>query len=76
MKIAKVIPLFKKGEVFDAGNYRPISLLSSLSKILERLIFIRTTNFLMALSHLDDLESVYADVSKISLKRWHTLKYR
>ena len=36
MKIAKVIPLFKKGDVFDAGNYRPISLLSSLSKILER----------------------------------------
>ena len=46
MKIAKVIPLFKKGDALDAGNYRPISLLSSLSKILERLIFIRTTNFL------------------------------
>ena len=35
MKIAKVIPLLKKGDSFDTGNYRPISLLSSLSKILE-----------------------------------------
>ena len=48
MKIAKVTPLLKKGDVFYAGNYRPISLLSSLSNILERLIFIRTTNFLKA----------------------------
>ena len=52
MKIAKVIPLLKKGDVFDAGNYRPISLLSSLSKILERLIFTRTTNFLKAHARL------------------------
>ena len=49
LKIAKVILLYKKGDVLDdTGNYRPISLLSSLSKILERLIFIRTTNFLKA----------------------------
>ena len=48
MKIAKIIPWLKQGDDFDAGNYRPISLLSSLSKILERLIFTRTTNFLKA----------------------------
>ena len=46
MKIAKIIPLFKKGDDLDTGNYRPISLLSSLSKILERLIFTRVTKFL------------------------------
>ena len=46
MKIAKVIPLFKKGNTLDASNYRPISLLSSLSKILEKLIFLRTVKFL------------------------------
>ena len=47
MKIAKVIPLFKKGDDLDTGNYRPISLLSSLSKILEKLIFTRTIKFLI-----------------------------
>ena len=46
MKVAKVIPLFKKGDRLDPSNYRPISLLSALSKILEKLIFKRTISFL------------------------------
>ena len=46
MKIAKVIPIFKKGNKEELGNYRPISLLTSLSKILERLVYSRTLKFL------------------------------
>ena len=37
MKIAKVIPLYKSGSKNDFNNYRPISLLPQLSKILEKL---------------------------------------
>ena len=37
-KIVRIIPLFKKGQVNDCGNYRPVSLLSALSKILEKVI--------------------------------------
>ena len=48
MKIAKVIPLFKTGDNLDTSNYRPISLLSTISKILEKIIYIRTINFLQA----------------------------
>ena len=45
MKIAKVIPLFKKGDKEDTNNYRPISLLSTISKILEKLIYNRIVKF-------------------------------
>ena len=38
MKVGKVVPIFKKGDKDDITNYRPISLLPSLSKILEQLV--------------------------------------
>ena len=34
-----VVPVFKKGEVECTENYRPISLPSLLSKVLERCVF-------------------------------------
>ena len=39
LKKAKVIPLYKKDDNKLFGNYRPISLLSSISKIFERVAF-------------------------------------
>ena len=45
MKIAKVVPIFKKGDNLDVCNYRPISLLTSFSKILERIVYLRTVKF-------------------------------
>ena len=38
MKEARVKPLFKKGSNLDVGNYRPFSILSIISKILEQSI--------------------------------------
>ena len=37
LKDALIVPIFKKGEPTDIGNYRPISILPTLSKILEKL---------------------------------------
>ena len=46
MKLAKVIPLFKKGCLLTASNYRPISLLSVFSKITEKVTYERLYKFL------------------------------
>ena len=39
LKLAEVIPLFKKDDPFDKSNYRPVSLLSHVSKVFERIIY-------------------------------------
>ena len=39
LKIAKVIPLYKKGDDRILDNYRPISLLPSISKVFEKIVF-------------------------------------
>jgi len=41
LKYAVVKPIFKKGNEQEISNYRPISLLTSFSKIIERLIYAR-----------------------------------
>jgi hypothetical protein len=38
-KRANVIPIFKKAEKYIASNYRPVSLLSILAKVFEKIIF-------------------------------------
>ena len=45
-KIAKVIPSHKKGHTNDVNNYRPISLLSTFSKIMEKLMAVRLNTYL------------------------------
>ena len=47
LKLAKVIPLYKKDDEKSFGNYRPISLLSSFSKIFERIVFNQLYDYLI-----------------------------
>jgi hypothetical protein len=38
LKLCRVIPIFKSGNSSECDNYRPISLLSSISKLLEKIV--------------------------------------
>ena len=46
MKTAKVIPLYKSRDPQVLSNYRPISILTSMSKLLEKLVCNRLRKFL------------------------------
>ena len=46
LKIAKVVPIFKAGNPNDMDNYRPISLLSTFSKILEKIMANRLVEYM------------------------------
>ena len=46
LKSAKVVPVFKKDSKLDYRNYRPISLLSNIEKILEKHMYKRLYTFL------------------------------
>ncbi len=45
LKLAKEIPLFKKGDKTSMENYRPISLLPCMSKVLEKIINIQLYDY-------------------------------
>ena len=46
MNIARIIPILKNGIINDFTNYRPISLLSQFSKILENIFHNRMMSFI------------------------------
>lgn len=46
LKLARVVPIHKGGSKTEVSNYRPISLLSSMSKIYEKLMHRRITDFM------------------------------
>ena len=67
-KIAKVIPIFKKGDRTNEDNYRPISLLSCFEQILERLMCKRILDFLKNIKFYTSCNLV---LEKTILLLWH-----
>ena len=53
MKLAEVVPLYKTKAKFLETNYRPISLLTTISKVLEKIMYCRVYTF------LNDNEQLY-----------------
>ena len=56
-KLAHVCAIYKKNDPQIVSNYRPISLLSTLSKTLERIIHKHTFNFIMENNIITSLQS-------------------
>ena len=58
-KIAKVVPIHKKGPSSDPANYRPISVLPAISKILEKAVHEQLMDFLESENLLSDNQFGY-----------------
>ena len=56
-KIAKVSPIYKSGNKKERGNYRPISVLSIIAKIFEKLVYSQLNKFLTENSILSPCQS-------------------
>lgn len=46
LKKSRVVPIFKKGETTSLNNYRPISILPTVNKVFEKLIYVRLLDHL------------------------------
>ena len=57
LKIVKVIPIYKSGDISLTENYRPISLLPLFSKVIKKMIKVRILSFIKRHNVLYDRQS-------------------
>ena len=67
MKIARVIPVFKSDDQSLFTNYRPVSVLPSFSKFLQRIIYNRLVHYLQSFNILCDNQYVFRKDHSTSL---------
>ena len=73
-KTAKVIPVFRTGKRNLTNNYRPISLLPSLSKVLEKLIKIRLLKILISTKIFMKISTVSEKSTAHCMPYWMLLR--
>ena len=66
-KLAMVTPIFKKGQKSDLCNYRPISVLSVLSKLFEKIVHDQVSTFMKDHGHFHTV-SMASDSSIAQLR--------
>ena len=57
LKRAKIVPIYMKKAKTEPGNYRPVSVLSVISKVLERVICEQLTDYIEKHDYLYELQS-------------------
>jgi hypothetical protein len=57
LKAARVVPLFKKNDKTEVGNYRPVSILSIVSKIFEKVVYDQISSYLKEMDILYKFQS-------------------
>ena len=61
-KEANITPLHKKGNKDDVNNYKPVSLLSCVGKILDRIVFKKLYNYYLDHIHCHPTSQVLGQV--------------
>ena len=46
LKSARVVPIFKRNDRTEVGNYRPVSILTIISKIFEKVVYDQVESYL------------------------------
>ena len=64
-KVARVISLYKSGQRNIPGNYRPISVLPAISKIMERILYDQLYSYLIKFELLSD--------SQFRFRKFHSI---
>lgn len=67
LKIAKITPIFKKGDPHLTDNYRPISLLPVISKVLEKVVFLQVYDYFINNNLLYD--------SQYGFRKFHSTEF-
>jgi hypothetical protein len=77
-KLARIAPIFKKGSKTDPGNYRPVSVLSVVSKFMERIVYNQLYEYLNVNNLLCIQQSGFRKFHSCqsSLHRLHEQLYR
>ena len=64
MKLARVKPLYEKNNNLEVGNYKPVSILSIVSKILARAVYVQLETDLVEnnilYEHLSGFKKAYS----------------
>lgn len=75
LKVAKLIPILKGGNACLMNNYRPVSLLSSFSKVFERALCDRLASFLDRNSILSDTQYGFRPKKSCHLAIYNVLNF-